>query len=474
MAALTEETRDRAIPLPGGGGPGTLAVAVNPPRFASELRALLSLAGPIVLSQLGAVGMNTADTVMVGPLGATALAAAGVGSAVHIFAVILAQGVITGVSPLVSQAYGAGRTEECRRAFVQGCWVALALSVPVVLLSLLGGPITERLGQDPEVARLAGRYLRALAPGVPAYFLFLAMRQFLEGMGIPRPTMVVTFIGLAINVLCNRLLIYGAGPLPALGVEGSGWATSIVRCTMLLALVGYTVRRAELHPLRVHPRRPERQRIVAILRIGGPIGAQMGLEVGLFAFAAIMVGWISPVALAAHQVTINIASTTFMVALGASIAGSVRVGQHIGAGRGVELRHAVVGTYVLAVGCMAVFALLFLTAGHALVRLYTPQPAVIELGVQLLLFAAAFQVFDGAQVAGMGVLRGAADTGVPMLIAAAGYWGIGLPVAYWLGFRNGLGAPGVWAGFCAGLAAVALLLAARVRSVLLAAERGVH
>lgn len=428
---------------------------------------MLRLAGPIVVSQLGQVGMNTADTLMVGPLGATSLAAAGVGTAIHVFGIIFCTGVLLGMTPLVSQAHGAGDRARCRRVLVQGLWLAIALSIPVGGASLLGAQLTRLLGQEPTVAALAGEYLWALAWGVLPFFLFTAFRQFLEGMGIVAPVTAITLLGLAVNVLGNWLLIYGVhGWIPAMGVVGSGWATTIVRWAMITAMAGYLMRRADLHPLRGVRWRLDRALASRVARVGLPIGTHLGLEVGLFSFAALMMGWLGPVELAAHQVTINLAATTFMVALGASLGGSVRVGQHIGAGRTAAVRRAVAGTYLLALGFMAFCAVIFLTVPETLIRLYTPDPAVIRIGSRLLLVAALFQVFDGAQVAGGAVLRGAADTRTPMLVAAVGYWAVGVPLGYLLAFPARLGPVGVWAGLSAGLAVVALLLARRVHAVL--------
>jgi multidrug resistance protein, MATE family len=431
-----------------------------------ELRGLLLLAAPIVVNQLGQVGMNTADTIMVGPLGAAPLAAVGLGSALHHFALLLTTGVVMGMAPVVSQSFGAGDIDGCRRTLVQGSWVALLLSVPVMLFCLVGRELALLLGQDPVVAELTGRYLQALALGIPPALLFVAARQYLEGMGHATAPMVVTFIGLGVNIGANRALIYGIdGWVPALGVVGSGWATTIVRCAMLLGIALFLALHRGLPSLRISLR-PARAQLARILTVGGPVGAQFGLEVGLFSFAAVMMGWLGAVELAAHQVTINIAATTFMVALGTSMAGSIRVGQHIGARRPRAMRRAVIATYLLATGFMLCCALLFVLAPRALIRLYTPHPEIIALGSRLLLVAAAFQLFDGAQVAGLSVLRGAADTRGPMIVAAVGYWGLGLPVAYVLAFRVGYGPIGVWAGLSIGLAAVALLLIGRVRAVL--------
>jgi multidrug resistance protein, MATE family len=436
--------------------------------FFREVRDLLWLATPIVVSQLGQIGMNTADTIMVGPLGSVPLAAAGIGSAIHSFGVLLCTGIIMGMTPLVSQAFGSGDAGTCRRVLVQGIWLAALVTIPVAWSAVVGGDIARMLGQDEEVARLAGDYLLALVPGVLPLFLFTAFRQYLDAMGRAMPTMVMTFIGLAVNIAANRVLIYGVeGWVPAMGMVGSGWATTIVRWAMLVGMVAYLLLHPKLSPFRGVRWRVDIPLLRRITHIGAPVGAQFGLEVGLFAFAAIMMGWLGPTELAAHQVTLNIAATTFMVALGTSMAGSIRVGQHIGAARSRAMRRSIGATYLVVTAFMAACALVFVLAPAVLIRIYTPDPAILEIGVRLLLVAAFFQVFDGAQVAGMSVLRGAGDTQGPMRIALAGYWLFGVPVALLLGFRTDLGPVGVWIGLSVGLAAVALLLVFRVRSFLI-------
>jgi MATE family, multidrug efflux pump len=435
--------------------------------FFAELLSLLRLAGPIIVSQLGQVGMNTADTVMVGPLGATSLAAAGLGTAIHWLGTVVCVGVLVGLSPLVSQAHGARDPGRARRVLVQGLWLSFFLAVPVTILNLFGRDIALAIGQDPDVSALTGGYLRALAWGVLPFFLFTAVRQYLEALGFVRAPMAITFLGLAINIAANRVLIYGAGDaIPALGVAGSGWATTIVRWSMMIAIVVFVL----VNPaLRVHGGdrfRPDRRTLRGILRVGLPIGGQFGLEIGMFSFAAIMMGWLGPLELAAHQITINIASTTFMVALGASMAGSIRVGHNIGARRPRRMRRAALGAYALSVGFMSLCAIAFVLAPGTLIGFYTREPAIIELGSRLLLVAAAFQLFDGAQVAGISVLRGAGDTRRPAAIAALGYWAVGVPTGYGLAFRAALGPTGVWTGLTAGLIVAGVLLAVRARRVL--------
>ena len=435
--------------------------------LAHEIRALLRLAGPIIVGQLGAVAMTTTDTIMVAPLGPASLAAAGLASGIHFASLVTFSGILMGMTPLVAQSFGAGDREACRRVAVQGLWLAILVSIPVTALSLAGGPVARWLGQDPEVARLAGRFMVALAPGVLPLMLFGAFRQYLDGMGRTRVAMTILFVAVALNVIGNRVLIHGVpGVVSPLGVVGSGLSTSFVRWAMLAAMAVYVARHPELSPFRGVSLRPVLARMRAIAAIGAPIGMQLGAEIGCFSFAAVMMGWMGPVQLASHQVTINIASATFMVAVGASAAGGIRVGHHLGAGSRRGVRRAALGTYAVALGFMSVCALAFLLVPRQLIGLYTRDPGIVAVGTSLLFMAALFQVFDGAQVTALSLLRGAADTRVPMWITILGYWGVGIPVGYVLGFHTPLRHVGVWSGLTISLAVVGITLMWRVRRVL--------
>jgi MATE family multidrug resistance protein len=443
--------------------------------YLHEVRALLRVAGPIIVSQLGGTLMHTTDTIMVGPLGAEALAAAGLGNAIFMATFMICSGTLLGMTPLVSQAFGAGDRRECRRVLVQGLWLAAFLALPMTVLCLFGLPIARALGQAEEVAQAAGGFLEAIAWGVPPMLLFMAFRQYLDGQSLTRPAMVMTFIGVAVNIVGNWLLIHGftvelpvlgTWTVPALGLVGSGWSTTLVRWAMLVAMLVYVLRHRVLRPFAGVGLRPRAARLRRMMLIGGPIGVQMGAEVGVFAFAVVMMGWLSPIAQAAHQVTINVASTTFMVATGASLAGGIRVGQHVGAGSRRGVHRAVLATYALVTAFMVLCALAFLLAPRFILGLYTHDPRIMAVGLSLLAMAAAFQVFDGAQVAGLFALRGAADTRIPMGITVLAYWVIGAPAAYLLGFHTRLGPQGVWLGLVVSLMVAALLLAWRVRRVL--------
>jgi len=432
-----------------------------------EVRALLRLAGPIIVSQLGGVAMNTTDVIMVAPLGAKSLAAAGLGSGVHMALLVSMSGMLMGMTPLVSQAWGAGDRAECRRLAVQGLWLAVLLSVPITLVSLWGRHLALALGQEPGVAGLAGSFLVAMAPGVLPLMLFMALRQYLDGMGRTRVAMTIMFVGVAVNVVGNRVLIFGVpGLVRPMGVAGSGLSTSLVRWSIFLVMAGYVAWHPELSPFRGTRLRPHLARIRRIVGIGAPIGAQIGAEIGTFSFAAVMMGWLGPVQLAAHQVVISIASATFMVSVGASAAGTIRVGHHLGARSLRGVHRAAIAAYLVSLGFMSLCALTFLVFPRWLVALYTADPGITAYAGGLMLMAALFQVFDGGQVTGLSVLRGAADTRVPMWITLVGYWAVGIPVAYVLGFHSPLGHVGIWAGLTVSLAVVSLLLLWRVRLVL--------
>ncbi|HEX8243495.1 MAG TPA: MATE family efflux transporter [Longimicrobium sp.] len=435
--------------------------------LAHEIGAMLRLAGPIIVGQLGAVAMTTTDTIMVAPLGPASLAAAGLATSIHFASLVAFSGILMGMTPLVAQSWGAGDRAECRRVAVQGLWLAVLVSIPTTALSLAGAPLARLLGQEPEVAELTGRFLVAMAPGVLPMMLFGAFRQYLDGMGRTRVTMSILFVGVAVNVAGNKLLIFGVpGWVPPLGVVGSGLSTTLVRWAILAVMIVYVARHPELSPFRGVRLRPVLARMRPIAAIGAPIGAQLGAEVGTFSFAAVMMGWLGAAQLAAHQVTLSLASATFMVAVGASAAGGIRVGHHLGAGSRRGVHRAALGTYAVSLGFMSLCALAFLLLPRQLIGLYTTDPRIMAYGTTLLFMAALFQVFDGGQVTALSLLRGAADTRVPMWITLLGYWGVGIPVGYVLGFHTPLRHVGIWTGLTLSLAVVGLALLWRVRRVL--------
>lgn len=433
-----------------------------PATLGSELAAAARLAAPVAFVQLGTMLMGVVDTMMLGHLSAEALAAGALGHISTIVFLMIGVGVLFALDPLVAQAYGAGDARAISGHLQRGIVLAMALVVPVAVLFWDIREPLRVLGQPAAIVDDAAAYVRAILWGTPAYFLFFAFRQPLQAMHVVRPAATAIVIGNLLNVAGNWVLIFGHLGAPALGAAGSAYATSLSRWAMLGYLVFASRRRlapywkgftAEAVSLRRHLR---------LLRIGLPIGALNALELGLFVGVALLMGRIGVEALSGHQIAINLASLSFMVPLGVSGAAAARVGNAIGRQDMPSARRSAAACLILGAGVMVVFALLFALMPVPLARLYTRDAAVIAMAATLLPIAAIFQVLDGAQVVAAGVLRGAADTTIPALIAVLGFWGIGFPFSWYLGFRAGMGPVGLWWGFTAGLGAVTLLYGLRI------------
>ncbi len=433
-----------------------------------EVGETLKLAAPVVLAQVAQMSMSFVDAVMVGRLGAGQLAAAALGGSVFYPVTIVCLGVLSAVGPMVAQGFGAGDSKEVGRSVRQGLWLAAMLCVPAVLLLAKAGPFLAAIGLDRATTELAQSYLRALGWGVPALFGFAVLRNFMEGLARPRVVTGLTLLGVVLNIAGNYTLMYGKLGFPALGLRGCGLASAFVCWSMALGLVLFIVRRRDLSAFQPFSRlsKPDRHRFRELFRIGWPIGVSQGLEAGIFAATAFLMGLLGVQVLAAHQIALQCAALTFMVPLGVSIAASVRVGQAVG--RGDPAGAARAGYCGIGLGAlfMSMAALAFLTMPHPIISLFmdldrTENSFVVAMAVRLLAAAALFQIFDGMQVTAMGALRGLKDTRFPMLIALFSYWGIGMATGWTLAFPAGLGGVGLWFGLAAGLAVAALLLSLR-------------
>ena len=431
--------------------------------FRQEIRDTLHLAIPVVLTQLGGVAMGIVDTIMVGRLGPDPLSAVALGNALSFTFIIVCLGTLTALDPLVSQAHGAGRLGDAGRAMHHGVFLAVAMSVPAMLLLSLAHPLLRLLGEPEPLATNAARYVRAINFGVPPFLLYTVLRQFMQGISRARPAMVVMIGANLLNIFGNWVLIYGHLGAPAMGSTGAAWATTISRWAMFVALAAYVFGRRHLRPHVTHvpPWPPERRLLERLVRLGLPAGSQFGLEVGVFATASVLMGWFGTLQLAGHQIALNLCSTTFMVPLGFSATAAVRVGQAIGRGDVAAARRAAFSAYGLGITFMAFAALGFALFPEFFVRIYTRDPALVQMGVSLLLIGAAFQLSDGTQTIAIGSLRGAADTRFPMLVSIVAYWIVGLPVGYGLAFRLGMGPRGLWWGLTLGLTLVGVTLALR-------------
>ncbi len=430
---------------------------LNLPAMKQETRPMLALAGPVVLAELGWMAMGTVDTLMVGRLNPLAIGAVGIGHALFLVPSFFGVGLLLGLDTQVAQAFGARRLEDCHRALFQGVYLSLLLTLPLTGVALwVLAPLAKAAGVDPRVLAIALPYLETVTWSLLPLLLYTALRRYLQAIGHVRPVMIALVSANLVNVAANWILIFGHLGSPALGVEGAAWATLCSRIYMVVLLVLAVVRHDRSRSTRLWqaPRRLEWARIGSLLRLGLPAALQITLEMGVFATATTLAGFLDPASLAAHQIALTAASVTYMVPLGVSAAGAVRVGQAVG--RRDPEGAAASGWTALLIGAafMSLAGLLFLAVPEGLVRAFSNDREVVAIGVTLLTVAAFFQLFDGIQVVATGNMRGLGDTRTPMLANLAGHWLVGLPVGAGLCFGAGLGITGLWVGLCVGLIAV--------------------
>jgi MATE family multidrug resistance protein len=435
--------------------------------FKQEFRPMLRLAGPLALAELGWIAMGIVDTMVVGrtPDSAESLGAVGLGGILFYTVGMFGSGLLLGLDTLVAQAFGAGDIRDCRHSLLNGLFLALALGPVLTAFLWISTPGLRWVGIRAEVLSQAIPYMHAITWSMLPLLLYFALRRYLQGINQVKPVMFTLITANVVNLAGNWVLVFGRLGAPALGAEGSGWATCISRVYMVLVLAAYAWR----YEVRAHKGmgwtslRPDLARIEAILTLGLPAALQLGLEVAVFAAATALIGRLDPAALAGHQIALILVSVTYMVTSGISSAAAVRVGQGIGAGDPASASRSGWAALLLSAVFMSCAALIFLLFPAYVVRAFTPDPEVIRTGASLLMVAAFFQLFDGLQSVATGALRGAGDTKTPMVCHLIGYWGIGLPLGYLLCFRRGWGATGLWAGLC-----VALIL---IGTALLAAWR---
>jgi MATE family multidrug resistance protein len=430
-----------------------------------ELAAMVALAVPVVLSELGWIAQGIVDTIMVGKLGPAAIGAVALGNAVDFTPLLFGIGMLLGLDTLVAQAYGRKDHDECHRWLAQGVYLACFLTPPLMLLIYLASFGFAPFGITPEVAVPAASYLRILNWGTLPLLLYGGTRRYLQGVGEVRVITVTYIAANLLNWFGNWLLIYGHWGMPALGVDGSAISTLLSRVFIAAALLGFAWRyeRSRGHPLFHHWAGPQLAKLKELVRLGAPAAGQILLEVGAWNLATLSAGWLTPVALATHQIAMNYASLTYMVPLGMSAAAAVSVGHAVGAGDPARARRA--GWLALGLGTafMVLAAIVFLVEPGPLIALYTRDPEVMALGSRVLAVMAAFQIFDGIQTVSTGALRGLGETRVPMLANLVGYWALGLPLGLTLCFVFRWGIYGLWIGLLLALAVIASALIVRWR-----------
>ena len=431
--------------------------------FKRELRELFRLAVPLAAAQAGNQLMGVVDIAVLGRYSARDLAACGLGNAFYFAISVVGMGIVFGLDPMISQALGARDPVRARRVLWQGVWLALIVSGVLTIPLLLSPLAFEPAGVKRELIEPATAYLIIRATSLAPFLLFLVCRAYLQAHGITRPMLIATVVANVFNLIADIVLVFGYGGLPALGAAGAALAT-VAGTILQLGIVAAAVRRIRV-PGAASLHRWNGSDIRRAYQVGWPVALQMAAEVGIFALVGVLAGRLGTLDLAAHQVVISIASFTFTVALGIAAAGSVRVGLGVGARDIASTRNAGFATFIGGAAIMAISALAFAFAPRPLALLLTDDAAVIAVALPLFLVAAVFQLSDGIQAVGAGVLRGAGDTRFAFVANIFGHWLIGFPVALFLGFRMKMGIVGLWWGLCAGLTVVAVLLFVRFNSL---------
>ncbi|MCL4785152.1 MAG: MATE family efflux transporter [Bryobacterales bacterium] len=425
-----------------------------------EIRPMTALAIPVVMAELGWMGMTVVDTMMVGRLSAEAIGAVSYGALfVNVFS-FFCLGLLLGLDTLISQAFGARNLDRCNHCLIQGVWIALLVTPIVTLLVFATLPIVRNWGVEPRLLADSIAYLKTLVWSILPLLLYVVFRRYLQSMNHVGIVMFALISANLVNVLVNWLLIFGNWGFPAMGVEGAGWATCLSRVYMFAVLFAFVIYKERAKPTGLfHAARGIDIPVVrALLVLGLPVALQLTAEYGVFAMATALIARIDTLSLAAHQIVLNVASVCFMVPLGVSSAGAVRVGQAVGRkdAHGATLS----GWTAIALGAafMLCSSITLFVVPDFVLRLFTTDRSIFAIGVPLLYLAAAFQFFDGVQVTAGGVLRGIGDTRTPMNANLIGHWLLGLPVGallcFWLGWRS----VGIWAGLSIGLIFVSVLL----------------
>ncbi|HET6924135.1 MAG TPA: MATE family efflux transporter [Anaeromyxobacteraceae bacterium] len=439
-------------------------------RLGEELSALGRLALPLALANAAQSFMGLVDTAILGRAGAAPLAGTGLGNLIFFSIAVLGIGLMMGLDPLVSQAVGAGDRARARHLLWQGVWLSCALGAALAVPMALAPLALVPLGIPPEVASQATGYLLLRLPSLPFLLFFYAARSYLQAHGAARAVLATAVIANVAHVPVDLLLVFGGGSLPAWagplrlvpagGAAGSGLATSL-SFALQAGLLGLSIRWTGIDRPVAGLRRPAPAEMRRAARVGLPVGLHLGAEVGVFALVGLLAGRLGREPLAAHQIAIAVASFSFNAAVGIGNAGSVRVGWAVGARDSAAARRSGLVAFGAGAGFMSLWGLAFLLFPGPLARLMTDQPEVVAAAAPLMVVAGVFQISDGIQGVGAGVLRGAGDTRFTFLANMVGHWAVGLPLALALGVGLGMGITGLWWGLCAGLTAVAAGLLAR-------------
>ena len=432
-------------------------------RFREHARKTLHLAIPVAIGQLGHVMFGVVDSMMIGQIGASYLAAASLVNGLFFLMLVFGIGVSTAVTPLVAIATGAGDDDKCGVILRQSLIVNLTIAVLLTILTYFMGDLLYFLDQPADVVVLAESYIKIISFSIIPLMIFQTYRQFVEGLSLTKPPMYIVIVANIVNVAANYVLIYGKFGFPRLELDGAGYATLTTRIFLAIVLMWYVFGN---HSLKKYDpslkfRKFNFPMIKKILNIGIPSGLQYFFEVSAFSFSAIMIGWIGKNELAAHQIAINLASISYMMILGIGAAGAIRVGTFLGAKDKKATRKAGFSALGVATLFMMVSGTVFILFREQLPYLYNDNPQVVDFAVSLIIVAAFFQLSDGIQAVGQNILRGLTDVKVPMVLSFISYWLVGVSVGYLLGFHFEMGVVGVWIGLLTGLTVTAVFFTIR-------------
>ncbi|GAB1446061.1 MATE family efflux transporter [Flammeovirgaceae bacterium] len=412
--------------------------------------------------------VGVTDSIMVGHVGATSLAASSLANVIFNLLLLFGIGVSYAITPLVATAEGENDSTTVSDTLRHGLMIALVNGLILIVIVLLCRPLLYYLDQPEDVVQLAIPYLSILAFSLLPVLIFQSFRQFAEGLSNTRIAMIIMLGSVMLNVLLNYLLIYGHAGLPALGLNGAGWGTLISRIAMMFAIVAYIYFAKQFNPYRTGLAigNYSIKLFKRLLNIGIPAGMQFIFEVAAFDFSAIMMGWLGTDTLAAHQIAINLATISYMTTSGLASAATIRVSNELGKRNFKKLKDVAYTLILIALVFMTLWAILFIVARNLLPTIYIANADVIAIASPLIVIAGFFQLSDGLQVVCTGALRGLQDVKIPSVFVFIAYWVIGLPLGYYLGFKAGLGSVGIWYGLLIGLTLTAIALFFRFRMLL--------
>lgn len=431
-------------------------------KYRSHYITILPLAIPVVISQLGHTLVHVADSIIVGRFAGTIpLAAVSLVNSIFTIILVIGLGLSYGLTPLISQANGRNDEEECGVLLSNSLLINAVASIILFVFTYFGSLlIIDHLGQDAEVIRVAKPYLKLLSISIIPLMIFMTFKQFTEGLGFTKQAMQITIWGNILNICLGVIFVKGLFGIAPMGVSGVGWSTLIDRTLMAIVMAFYVIKneRFKMYIRQFSIKNYQSLYCIKLLKIGVPIALQYTFEISAFSAAAIIMGVIGTNEQAAHQVAISLAAMTYMMASGISAAAAIKSGNNFGQKTFGDLRLSAISSYHLVIGFMSFTAIILFVFHKQLPYIYTSDQNVIVIASQLLIFAAVFQLFDGVQVVGLGILRGMGDVKIPTVITLIAYWIIGIPIAYFFGIVLNYGAGGIWLGLTIGLLVAATLL----------------